>query len=223
MHFASVATWPSKVCRIMSKGVDDILVYDQDFSTHLQRIHKRLTRCRKSGITLNRDKFVVATPSATICGYTLSREGISADRDKVSEIRDFPTPTNLTDLRSVLGLVNQLAKFIPDIAAAAQPLHPLMSPKRAFAWTTDHQEAFRRVKAALISPPVLAPFDSAMPVIGLQPRGLRVDEAGTNNFTLRHMEDHQEPTEMVICRVPPVACFKGPPMNRPKNGSEIDE
>ena len=80
------------------KVVDDILLYDEDFSTHLQRIHEMLTGCRKSGITLNRDKFVVATPSATFCGYTLSREGISADPDKVSAIRDFPTPTNLTDL-----------------------------------------------------------------------------------------------------------------------------
>ena len=166
------------------KVVDDILLYDEDFCTHLQRIHETLTRCRKSGITLYRDKFVVATPSATFYGYTLCREGISADPDKVSSIRDFPTSTNLTDLRSFMGLVKQLAGFTPDISAAAQPLRPLMSPKRAFAWTTDHQEAFHRVKAALISPPVLAPFDSAMPVI------LQTDSPCLNGIRYALLQDH---------------------------------
>ncbi|XP_066981047.1 uncharacterized protein [Macrobrachium rosenbergii] len=97
-----------------------------------------LTRCRKFGITLNKDKFVVAAPTVNFCGYTLSGEGISADQEKVSAIRDFPTPANLTDLRSFMGLVNQLAEFTPDIAATAQPLRPLMSPKRTFVWTPDH-------------------------------------------------------------------------------------
>ncbi|XP_068246738.1 uncharacterized protein [Palaemon carinicauda] len=70
--------------------------------------------------------------SVSFCGYQLSEEGIAADPGKASAIRDFPTPTNLTDLRSFMGLVNQLAEFTPDIAATAQPLRPLMSPKRAF-------------------------------------------------------------------------------------------
>jgi len=45
------------------KVVDDILLFDEDFPTHLRRIHQMLTRCREYGITLNRDKFVVAAPS----------------------------------------------------------------------------------------------------------------------------------------------------------------
>ena len=80
--------------------------------------------------------------------------------------------------------MSQLAEFTPDIAAAAQPLRPLMSTKRAFAWTTDHQEAFRRVKAAMISPPVLAPFDLAMPVI------LQTDASRLNGIRYALLQDH---------------------------------
>ena len=94
------------------------------------------------------------------CGYTLS-----ADPEKLSGIRDFPTPANLTDLGSFLGLVNQLAEFSPDISAAAQPLRPLLSPRRTFLWTPDHQEAFQRDKQALLSPPVLACYDPALPTV----------------------------------------------------------
>ena len=111
------------------KVVDDILIYDEDYVTHLQRIHEVLTRCRKFGITLNKEKFVVASTSVNFCGYSLSKDGISADPGKVSAIRDFPTPSNLTDLRSFMGLVNQLADFTPDISAAAQPLRPSHEPQ----------------------------------------------------------------------------------------------
>ena len=147
------------------KVVDDILLYDEDYSAHLHRINEVLTRCRTYGITLNKDKFVVAAPAVNFCGYTLSEEGISADQEKVSAIRDFPTPANLTDLRSFMGLVNQLAEFTPAISAEAQPLRPLMSPKRTFVWTPDHDMAFQRVKQALVSPPVLASFNPDLPVI----------------------------------------------------------
>ena len=147
------------------KVVDDILLTDEDLPSHLQRIHKVLSRCRQYGITLNKDKFVVAASKAKFCGYILSHDGISADPEKVSAIRDFPTPSNVTDLRSFMGLVNQLAEFTPDISAAAQPLRPLMSPKRSFTWTPDHDQAFQTVKSALTAPPVLTPFNPALPVI----------------------------------------------------------
>nr|XP_027211978.1 uncharacterized protein LOC113805212 [Penaeus vannamei] len=109
-------------------------------------------------------KFMVAATKVSFCGYNISPEGIAADPEKVAAIRDYPTPSNITDLRSFMGLVNQLADFSPEIAATAQPLRPLMSPKRSFTWTPDHDQAFGKVKAALLSPPVLAPFNPKLPV-----------------------------------------------------------
>ncbi|KAG0725211.1 Transposon Tf2-6 polyprotein [Chionoecetes opilio] len=176
------------------KVVDDILLFDDDFPTHLQRIHQMPTRCRKYGITLNKDKFVVAAPSVSFCGYNLSAEGVAADEDRVSAIRDFATPANLTDLRSFMGLVNQLSEFTPAIAAVAQPLRPLMSPKRTFTWTPDHDEAFSRVKTALLRPPILAHFDPAFPVI------LQSDASRLNGLGYALLQDHgQGRTCLVQC------------------------
>lgn len=112
-------------------------------------------RCRKNGITINRDKLVVGVPSVTFCGYILSRKGSGADPNKDIAIRVFPTPTNLTDLRSFMGILNQLAEFTPDITATVQALCLFMSQKRAFIWNVDHDEAFHRVKTALVSSPIL--------------------------------------------------------------------
>lgn len=166
------------------KVVDDILLFDDDLPTHIHRIHQMLTRCRTYGITLNKDKFVVAAPTVSFCGYQISADGISADEDKVKAIRDFPKPANVTDLRSFMGLVNQLAEFTSDIAAKAQPLRPLLSPKRSFTWTPDHDRAFEEVKQALLSPPVLAPFDPALPVV------LQTDASRLYGLGYALLQDH---------------------------------
>ncbi|XP_037779411.1 uncharacterized protein LOC119575951 [Penaeus monodon] len=145
------------------KVVDDILLHDEDYISHLQRVNEVLSRCRQHGITLNAEKFIVAASEASFCGYKLSRYGIEADPEKVRAITEFPTPANLTDLRSFMGLVNQLAEFTPKISTTAAPLRPLMSPKRAFTWTVDHTKAFIDTKQALSKPPILATFDPALP------------------------------------------------------------
>ncbi|XP_063600719.1 uncharacterized protein LOC134776896 [Penaeus indicus] len=93
---------------------------------------------------MNADKFVLAAPEVSFCGYTLSGNGIAAEEEKVRAIAEFPKPANLTDLRSFMGLVNQLAEFTPAIAESADVLRPLMSPKRTFTWTPDHDAAFSR-------------------------------------------------------------------------------
>ncbi|XP_068229556.1 uncharacterized protein [Palaemon carinicauda] len=106
---------------------------------------------RTHGITLNAEKFVIASPTVSFCGYTLSENGITADEEKVQAISEFPKPADLTDLRSFMGLTNQLTEFSPHLAAAADPLWPLVSPKRSFTWTADHNAAFAVLKRLFLS------------------------------------------------------------------------
>ena len=58
-----------------------------------------------------------------------------------------------------MGLVEQLAGFSVELAMAKGPLRPLLSSKNLYEWTTDHENAFSAVKAALSAPPVLAHFN----------------------------------------------------------------
>ncbi|KAK8399301.1 hypothetical protein O3P69_003430 [Scylla paramamosain] len=151
-----------------AKVVDDILLWDEDYETHIRHVYEVLVRCRTHGITINAEKFVLAAPDVTFCGFKLSREGIAADEEKVRAIADFPKPANVTDMRSFLGLANQLAEFTPQIAASAEPLRLLLSPRRAFTWTPDHDLAFEKsgVKGkSLAIPDALsrAPVDKPSP------------------------------------------------------------
>lgn len=60
-----------------------------------------------------------------------------------------------------VGLVNQLEEFSLDISATALPLCLLLSPKRPFTCTPDHDRSFKQVREALARPPILATFDPA--------------------------------------------------------------
>ncbi|XP_076047356.1 uncharacterized protein LOC143028884 [Oratosquilla oratoria] len=122
--------------------------------------------------------------SVSFCGYRLSADGISSDDDKVRAIRDFPTPANLTDLRSFMGLLNQLAYFTQAITSAAQPLRPLLSLKHSFTWTPDHDKAFADVERGLSLPTVLAPFDPALPVV------LQTDASRLYGIGYPPLQDH---------------------------------
>ncbi|KAK8372675.1 hypothetical protein O3P69_002243 [Scylla paramamosain] len=70
-----------------AKVVDDILLWDEDYETHIRRVYEVLVRCRTHGITINAEKFVLAAPDVTFCGFKLSREGIAADEEKTDASR----------------------------------------------------------------------------------------------------------------------------------------
>ena len=145
------------------KIVDDILLFDATWTDHVDHVKEFLTRCRRAGITLNPNKFAIGERQVNFAGYLIGADGIQADPDKIKAIRHFPKPSNITDLRSFLGLCEQLAGFSSDVASAMGPLRPLLKAKSDFIWCSEHDRAFDATKLALTSPPVLALFDPRRP------------------------------------------------------------
>jgi len=141
------------------KLVDDICIYSEEYDDHIKKINLFLDRCRAKGITLNPEKMKLAQTEVKFAGYIIGREGIKADPEKLAAIRNFPTPKNITDLRSFQGLEEQLGNFSTAVAEAMRPLRPLLSPRTPFTWTKDHDSAFDKAKEALSAPPVLTTFD----------------------------------------------------------------
>ena len=140
------------------KVVDDCLVYDDDLSDHVARVRRVLTCARDNGIKLSAKKFVFAATQIEFCGYRLNADGWTVDEAKTSAIRDFSTPSNRTDLRSFLGLMNQCAEFTPCLAELSAPLRGLLKPSTEFLWHHDHTAAFNAIKDELVSLATLSYF-----------------------------------------------------------------
>jgi len=58
-------------------------------------------------------------------GYVASCKGISADPHKLNAVKEFPTPSNVKQLRSFLGLASYYRRSIPGFSKIAAPLFAL--------------------------------------------------------------------------------------------------
>ncbi|QQP57197.1 Uncharacterized protein FKW44_002109 [Caligus rogercresseyi] len=102
----------------LKKIVDDVLIYDNDMEEHLARVRRFLEQCREHGITLKQDEVKLAQSSVSFAGYIVGVESIKADPEKIKAIQHFPKQTNIKDMRSFLGLVEQLAGVSTEISGA---------------------------------------------------------------------------------------------------------
>ena len=143
----------------LHRVMDDMLCEADDLQACYDDARNLLLACREHNITLGKKKFTFASAEVKFAGYVISDTGVKSDPAKLDAITRFPKPTNITEMRSFFGLVNQLSDFSPDIAAAATPLRSLLRQGDPFLWTPDHDEAFEKVKRVLTAPPVLAHFD----------------------------------------------------------------
>ena len=97
-------------------------------------------------------------------GHLLTREGLRVDRKKVEAIEKMPEPGDAKAVQRLLGSVNYLAKFVPHLSDILEPLRRLMDKDTEWCWLHIHQEAFDRMKKALVSTPVLQYYDVKKPV-----------------------------------------------------------
>ena len=58
-------------------------------------------------------------------GHVISEEGLEMQPDKVEAVRNWPTPRNVTELKSFLGLCNYYRRLLDHFSDIAAPLHKL--------------------------------------------------------------------------------------------------
>ncbi|XP_059087680.1 uncharacterized protein K02A2.6-like [Tigriopus californicus] len=93
------------------KIVDDILICADSYKDLAQKTEAVLKRCEENNITLSKTKAQIGS-FVKFAGYVIGPDGVRPDPAKVATISKFPAPTNLTDLRSFLGLTNQLGPVL---------------------------------------------------------------------------------------------------------------
>ena len=104
------------------KIVDDCLLYDNDIEQSFLHAWDFLTTCAQNKIVVNVEKFQFCQNIVNFAGLKLTPKGVCPSDHILSAIRDFPSPTNITDARSWFGLVNQVAWGICN-----QPNHGTVS------------------------------------------------------------------------------------------------
>jgi hypothetical protein len=122
--------------------MDDTVIYGNNLEEHNRKLERVLERFRKFNLKLQPDKCEFLRKEVAYLGHILTENGIRPNPDKIECVKSFPVPTNVTKLKSFLGLVNYYRKFIENLSKIALPLTKLTSKKSKYEWTMKCQEAF---------------------------------------------------------------------------------
>jgi len=146
-------------------NVDDIIVHGRDDDEHDATVIELLDRCRKVGLKLNRKKCVIGVSELVFIGDLLTDKGVRPDPSKVDSIVNIDTPTDRTELQRFLGMVNYLARYIPDLSNKTAPLRVLLDKNIQWQWQHEQERAFNELKEVLSSEPILKYYDPDKPIL----------------------------------------------------------
>lgn len=136
-------------CEGCFKYMDDIIVYGETIEQLNERVAKVLNRLKEYNVTLNEEKCIFAAKELVFLGHKLLANGITPTQDKVIAVKKFLKPSSVEEVRSFLGLLNFVGKFIQNLAELTDPLRQLMKKEVKFEWNLEKQEAFEKVKESL--------------------------------------------------------------------------
>ena len=139
--------------------VDDIIIWGSTIQQHNQRLTSVLERIQKNGLKLNKNKCQFAAQEIVFLGDKLSAQGIQADEEKINAIMNMPKPTDKPGVLRIMGMVNFIGKFIPNLSAKTTYLRELLHKENNFNWTANHEREWLKLKDALTATPVLTFFD----------------------------------------------------------------
>lgn len=145
--------------------IDDICVYDTDWTEHMANLRALFDRLREANLTLNLDKCAFGHAKVQYLGHEVGSGEVKPLAAHVKAILDMPSPTTRKDLRRFLGSVSFYRRFCENLSEVETPLTNLCSNKVRFNWTAECEKAFQEVKMLIATSPVLTPPDFTKPFV----------------------------------------------------------
>ncbi|CAB1121588.1 unnamed protein product [Ectocarpus sp. CCAP 1310/34] len=115
--------------------LDDVICFDEEPLGHVLNLIEFFKRLRQYNLKLSPGKGRVGATHANFLGHTISLAGVSPDGVKVRALTHMPPPTNVKQLRSLLGGLSYYRKFLKNLATKVRPLNSLLKQGVPFKYT----------------------------------------------------------------------------------------
>ena len=144
--------------------IDGILLWGRTLQEHDERLRATLERARKCNLKSKLEK--CHFKSTSYIGHKLTPEGIKPDPEKIEAIVNMPEPHDKKGVQRLLGKVNYVSKFVPNMSEITSPLRELLKKDVMWHWSVRHARAFEKIKTILANPEpgVLTYYDVTKPV-----------------------------------------------------------
>lgn len=145
--------------------IDDIIMHSEEWEDHLRQLSQLFGRLQEAGLTVNLTKSEFGRAQVTYLGHTVGQGRLAPVSAKVAAILEFPPPQTRKQMMRFLGMIGYYRRFCPNLSVVAAPLTDLLRKNCKFEWTTDCEEAFKRLKGLMVNAPVLRSSDYNSPFI----------------------------------------------------------
>ena len=113
--------------------IDDILIYSKTKEEHEEHLKIALQVLRDNKLYAKLSKCEFWLEEVSFLGHVISKDGISVDPSKVEAVLNWERPTNITEIRSFLGLAGYYRRFIKDFSKIAVPLTRLTRKENPYS------------------------------------------------------------------------------------------
>ena len=131
------------------KCIDDSLLYDDSTEDAFWHTLDYIIHCYNNGVIFNAKKFQFGMDEVDFAGFTVTTDGIKPTKQMVGSIESFPTPKNITDLRSFFGLVNQV-NYVFASSEMMQPFRDLLKKDSNWYWDQELDTIFGNTKRFIV-------------------------------------------------------------------------
>ena len=130
--------------------VDDMVV-----NNHVQDLRKLFQTLDRYKLKLNPKKCVFSVKAEKFLGFMLTQREIEMNPKKCEAILSMRSPVSIKEVQQLAGRMTSLSRFIPTASERSVSFFRCLLGNDRFTWTEESEEAFRKLKDILASPPIL--------------------------------------------------------------------
>lgn len=141
--------------KIVLAYMDDLIIVAENSGEAMERLKRVILVSQQHGLVINWKKSKFLRTEIEYLDHVITKDKVRPSESKFKAIEGFKMPVNIKTLQSFLGLTGYLRKFIQNYSQIAKPLTDLLKKDKKFHMGEKEVEAVQRLKAAIISRPVL--------------------------------------------------------------------
>ena len=123
--------------------IDDVIIHGKIIEEHDHNSRKLMETARTAGLTFNNNKCAINQEQVRFFGAIFDKNSIHPDPQNVEEIKSLTSPTNITELQKVLGIIIYMAPFFPRLSDLTANLRKLL---RKDIDNDSHQKSLQEIK-----------------------------------------------------------------------------
>ena len=127
--------------------LDDIIcVINGTIEEHDRELREVLIKLQEAGYRASERKTELFKKELTWLGYLINQEGVKPIKDKTEAITKLKAPTNTKELKSFLGSIQHLSKFLNTLSKKTDRMRKLLKKDVKWEWTKEINDDFEQLK-----------------------------------------------------------------------------